>query len=117
MIKNFLKISGVLLPNTPCDLQIDKNFRWQDFYYLGKERKWKSIENTLTNNNKYNDKSINSTKTLNFMNMEFYVNYPYYQTQQIIIIFQTQQIIFQNLKFYKLKFWKIILIIWISLHN
>jgi len=38
------------------------------------------------------------------MNMEFYVNYPYYQTQQIIIIFQTQQIIFQNLKFYKLKF-------------
>ena len=45
-----------------------------------KKEKWKRkiIENILTENDRFNDKHNNSTLTLNFMNMAFCKNFPFY---------------------------------------
>jgi len=54
-----------------CKVETNENFRYQDNYKLSKEKKWKIIESMFTDNNKFNDKSNNSTHTLNFMNIAF----------------------------------------------
>ena len=62
--------------NKICEPEEHVNFRCQDNYNLSKERKWKMVEEMLTENSKFNDENNNSTHTLNFMNIAFLNSYP-----------------------------------------